>query len=295
MNLSRIQYFLKVAELGSISKACSHVFLSQPALTLQIQALEEELGMKLFERHNRGLTLTSSGELLYQRAATLINWQQETLEELNREKLPKGTIRIGTYTTASSYLLPEMLKEFFKSFPEINIEYDYSSVEESINKLKRLEADCLIMSEVPEVEGLKKIPLRSDKLVLVASSRNKKVPAKITPKELENYAFLKYPHKFDYCYREVERKLGKYLAKAPTPVTSESFDTLKQSLLADLGISFMPKYLIEKELQDKTLRTIELSGISLPIQFYLVVKEEDRLSRRVEVLRDFAKAHFSGI
>lgn len=293
MNLSRIPYFLKVAELGSISKASSHVFLSQPALTLQIQALEDELGMKLFERHNRGLTLTTAGELLYERAATLMNWQKETLEQLNSEKLPKGTIRIGTYTTASSYLLPKMLKGFFDSYPEINIEYDYSSVEESINKLKRLEIDCLIMSEVPEVEGLKKLPLKSDKLLLVANSRNKKVPSKITPKDLENFPFLKYPHKFDYCYREVERKLGKYLAKAPTPVTSESFDTLKQSLLADLGICFMPKYLIEKELQEKTLRPIELTGISLPIQFYLVVKDDDRLSRRLETFRDFALTYFS--
>lgn len=287
MNLTRIYYFLKVAELGSVSKASAQVFLSQPALSLQIQALEEELGLKLFERHNRGLILTSQGHVLYQRSKALVEWEKETIEQLQNEDLPRGVIRIGTYTTASSYLLPNRLKKFFTQYPNISLEYDYANIETAIEKLKKLELDCLIMSEVPEIDGIHKYLFKSDELVLVASSKNKKTPGKITPKDLAHYSFLKYPHKFDHCYREIERKLGKYLHQAPCPITSESFDTLKQSLLADLGISFMPHYLVEKEIKDKSLRVIELSGISLPIQFYFVVKANSKLNSRVKAFKDF--------
>lgn len=290
MNLTRIPYFLKVAELGSISKATSEVFLSQPALTLQIQALEEELGFALFERHNRGLTLTAQGERLYERAKLLREWQRETSALLEAEDRLQGTIKIGTYTTASSYLLAPWLKKFFKDHPEISIEYDYGSVEAAIQKLKKLDLDCLIMSEIPEIEGLKKIPLAQDQLLLVASSKNKEVPARLTPRELANYPFLAYPHKFDFCYREVERKLGKYLALAPTPIISESFDTLKQSLLQDIGITFMPKYLIERELKEKVLRPIEVTGLHLPIQFYFVIRANSKLSGRVTALQNFLLA-----
>lgn len=290
MNLTRIPYFLKVAELGSISKATSEVFLSQPALTLQIQALEEELGFALFERHNRGLTLTAQGERLYERAKLLREWQRETSALLEAEDRLQGTIKIGTYTTASSYLLAPWLKNFFREHPDISIEYDYGSVEASIQKLKKLDLDCLIMSEVPEIDGLKKIPLAQDQLILVASSKNKEVPARLTPRDLAHYPFLAYPHKFDFCYREVERKLGKYLALAPTPIISESFDTLKQSLLQDIGITFMPRYLIERELKEKVLRPIEVTGLHLPIQFYFVVRAHSKLSGRVAALQKFLLA-----
>lgn len=287
MNLTRIPYFLKVAELGSISKATSEVFLSQPALTLQIQALEEELGFALFDRHNRGLTLTAQGARLYERAKLLREWQKETSALLAEDDHLRGPIKIGTYTTASSYLLAPVLKSFFNDHPGISIEYDYGSVEAAIHKLKKLDLDCLVMSEVPETEGLKKIPLVRDQLILVASSKNKEVPARLAPRDLANYPFLAYPHKFDFCYREVERKLGKYLAQAPTPIISESFDTLKQSLLQDIGITFMPRYLVEGELKDKTLRPIEVTGLQLPIQFYFVVRAHTKLSGRVEALRSF--------
>lgn len=287
MNLTRIPYFLKVAELGSVSKAAPLVFLSQPALTLQIQALEEELGLSLFERHHRGLKLTAQGERLYQRAKLLSDWERETLSALEEENRPTGVLKIGTYTTASSYLLAPKLKAFFKDFPELSIHYDYTSVETAVEKLKAFELDCLIMSEVPEIDGLKKIPLLQDELILVAAGKNKSVPTRLTPKELSQFPFLAYPHKFDFCYREVERRLGKHLALARTPIVSESFDTLKQSLLYDLGISFMPRYLIERELQERALRKIELVGVQLPIQFYFVVNAFTKLNARTRALKEF--------
>ncbi len=290
MNLTRIPYFLKVAELGSISKAAPLVFLSQPALTLQIQALELELGLKLFERMHRGLKLTAQGERLYQRAKLLHDWERETMSALEEESRPTGVLKIGTYTTASSYLLTPKLKAFFLEYPQLSIHYDYSNVESAIDKLKAFELDCLIMSEVPEIDGLKKIPLLHDELVLVAAGKNKSVPTRLAPKDLANFPFLAYPHKFDFCYREVERKLGKHLAKASTPIISESFDTLKQSLLHDLGISFMPRYLIERELRDRTLRIVELSGIHIPIQFFFVVNAFTKMNARTRALKEFLLA-----
>lgn len=287
MDLNRLNLFLNVAREGSISRASAKVFLSQPALSLQIQALESELNIQLFERHNRGLILTDEGKTLFERAKILVEWEEETLLALQDQAEPKGTLKIGTYTTISSYLLPGKLKPFFEAYPGIELNYDYCSVEDALIKLKARELDMIIMSEIPDLNDLIKIPLLKDKLVLVSSINNKKIPKKISPAELSQFPFLTYPHKFDYCYREIDKKLGKHLSKAPRPIVSESFDTLKQSLLHDLGISFMPHYLITKELEEKKLKQIELSGINLPIQFFLVLRPEYTRSARIRVLKEF--------
>lgn len=292
MDLNRLSLFLKVAEAGSLSKASAKAFLSQPALSLQIQALEEELKLKLFERHNRGLILTEEGRLLFERAKLLMDWEEETLSILEDQKKPAGLVRIGTYTTISSYLLPSRLHSFLHAYPDIELNYDYSSMDAAIEKVKRRELDMLIMSEVPDQDSLIKIPLSRDKLVLVASGKNKVIPAKLTPSELGEVRFLTYPHKFDYCYREIEKKLGRYLEKAARPITSESFDTLKQSLIHDLGIGFMPRYLIERELADKTLREIELKGIQLPIQFWMVLRPDFIRSHKLRVLKEHLQKAF---
>jgi LysR family nitrogen assimilation transcriptional regulator len=208
MNLNRIQLFIKVAEAGSISRAAPKVFLSQPALSLQIQALEEELKVRLFDRHNRGLVLTEEGKLLYERAGILAEWEEETLNILENQKKPAGIIRIGTYTTISSYLLPAKLKPFLDTYPEIELYYEYCSVDDAIEKLKLRELDMIIMSEIPAVDTLIKVPMAKDKLILVASGKNKFVPSRISPSELAGYRFLTYPHKYDYCSGEIESRRG---------------------------------------------------------------------------------------
>jgi len=272
VDLNKIKYFQVVASTLNISKACQLVHLSQPALSLQIKGLEVEIGVKLFERSNRGLILTEEGAKLLEQANLLIDWQRETKDILFDLNQASGNLKIGTYTTASSYLLSPILDSFFKSYNDINIAYNYSSTDEIIEKIKKLELDCAVISEVPDDQGITKIPFYQNELVLAASSKNK-IPSKIKPSEISDYPFLSYPLRLDYCYKEVERKIGKYLKKSRIRIESESFDTLKQSLLSNLGITFMPRYLIENELKMKKLKIIYIHGLSLPIQFSLVIKK----------------------
>ena len=292
MDLNKIKYFQSVATTLNISKACKLVHLSQPALSLQIQGLENELGFKLFERNNRGLILTEEGHKLQERANLLIDWERQTKDIIHELNMPAGTLKIGTYTTASSYLLSPILKDFFKTFNEINISYDYSSTDKIIEKIKMLELDCAIISEVPVVNGMTAIPFYQNELVLAASSKNN-IPSKIKPSDLSIFPFLSYPLRLDYCYKEIERKVGKFLKHSKVKIESESFDTLKQSLLADLGITFMPRYLIENELKSKKLKTINISGLTLPITFSFVFKTERKLPARIKVFKDYLLSKYS--
>lgn len=286
MDLNKVKYFQVVATTLNISKASKIVHLSQPALSLQIQSLESELEIKLFERNNRGMLLTEEGKSLYERSQLLIDWEKQTEELMSDLNKPKGLISIGTYTTASSYLITPKLKDFCNQYPDINFTYDYSDTDDIISKIKNLKLDCAIISEVPDDDGIEKIPFYDNELIFVASS-DRKVPSTITASQLQDIDFLSYPLKFDYCYKEVERKLGKYLNKARNVIESTSFDTLKQSLLNDLGMTFMPEYLVKNELKNKTLKKVEVKAMKLPIQFSIVTKKNRKLPTRVEVFKEY--------
>jgi DNA-binding transcriptional LysR family regulator len=285
IDLNKIKYFQAVAQLLNISKASKVVNLSQPALSLQIQGLEYELKVKLFERNNRGLILTEEGRKLYERAQLLIDWEKQTIDIMSNLSGPEGVLKIGSYTTASSYLLTPILKPFFTHYPKIQIEYDYSTTDQIITKIKNLDLDCAVISEVPEDNGIHIEHFFHDELVLVAA-KERKIPKEIKPIDLKEHDFLSYPLKQDYCYKEIERKLGKYLNKANVPIESISFDTLKQSLIHDLGISFMPKYLIRNEIKRKELKVIQVKGVKLPIVFSIITKKDRKLPPRVVVFRD---------
>jgi len=286
-----MKYFQAVASTLNISKACSLVHLSQPALSLQIQGLENDIGFKLFERNNRGMVLTEEGLKLQEQANLLLEWQHQTTDLIFGLNQNAGLLKIGTYTTASSYLLSPILKEFFKLYNDINISYDYSSTDQIIEKIKLLKLDCAIISEVPEDRGVTAIPFFRNELILVSSIKNK-IRSKIKPRDLANYPFLSYPLRLDYCYKEIERKVGKHLKQSKVKIESESFDTLKQSLLADLGITFMPKYLIEDELKSKKLKAISVNGLSLPITFSFVIKKDRKLPARIEVFKEYLLSKF---
>lgn len=286
IDLNKIKYFRAVATTLNISKASKLVNLSQPALSLQMQNLEHEIGASLFTRSNRGLILTEAGHTFLARSHMLQNWERDTLDELGEALSPSGELKIGTYTTASSYLLAPKLKAFLKQYPDLSITYDYSDTDTIIEKIKTLELDMAVISEVPDDPGIESLPFYKNELVLAAAASSK-VSKSIGAKELALWPKLSYPLKLDYCYREVERKLGKHLRVAPTVIESVSFDTLKQSLLHDLGLCFMPLYLIEEELKSKKLKRVEVQGLKLPITFSLVFKRGHRLSRRVQVFKDY--------
>lgn len=291
MDLNKIKYFQAVASTLNISKACKLVHLSQPALSLQIQSLENDLGFKLFERNNRGLILTEEGDKLFERSQLLIEWIKETQDTINDLNEPKGKVTVGTYTTASSYLITPKLKPFMNKYNDISISYDYSDTDSIITKIKNLELDCAIISEVPNDPGIEKLPFFNNELILVAH-KDRKIPKVITPSQLTEIDFLSYPLRLDYCYMEVERKLGKYLKKSNNIIESTSFDTLKQSLLADLGITFMPEYLITNQLKSKIIKPIHIKGIKLPIQFSFITKKERRLPKRIQVFKDYLENSF---
>ncbi len=290
-----LRCFRAVAKAESISWASRELHLSQPAISLQIKNLENQLGKSLFDRHNRGLILTPFGQVLLRKLSMLEEFELE-IEELvsGDEGEISGPVKVGTYTTASSYLLAEPVSEFLRESKKVTLSYSYDTSEGIIQKIKDYRLDCGIFSDVPSDNLLDRVPIFTDQLVLAQSKEHPICAKRIDPKDLAKIDFLSYPLRFDLCYRKVEQHFGSHLAKARVAAESESFDTLKQMLIHGAGATFIPKYLIQKELEEGILSEVSVGNTKIPIVFSLVTKKNAHLSQVTAALRNFLITRFKG-
>ena len=123
MTLKQLEYFLQIARMGSVSKAAQVLNISQPPLSMQLKALEDELGTPLFNRTKHGLEITSSGLLLQERAEVILAFLQETTHDLQKSSNAKEcTLRIGSIGSINNRLLPEIIARFCRDYPYVSFQ-----------------------------------------------------------------------------------------------------------------------------------------------------------------------------
>jgi DNA-binding transcriptional LysR family regulator len=122
MNLKRLEYFCQLGDIGNFTRAANKIGIAQPALTIAIQKLEKEVGLKLINRAEKNTILTAEGKVLYKLALQLLNQAKQVELELEELKdLERGTIRFGVSAMMGSYYFPQVLTEFKQKYPNIKI------------------------------------------------------------------------------------------------------------------------------------------------------------------------------
>ena len=140
MDFHQLQYFVAIAESGSITAAAKKLFLSQPPLSMQMKRLEKELGCVLFLRGAREVQLTEAGKLLYTRAKSMLELRRITEEELAVcSEQTSGTIRLGVISSVGCSLLPQWLKWFHAQYPQIRFSLYESDTYQILEKLRTMD------------------------------------------------------------------------------------------------------------------------------------------------------------
>lgn len=174
MNFKQLETFLRVVEWKSFTKAAQHLYLSQPTISLQIKALEEELQVILFQRNEKKVTLTEAGRLFYTEVKQILHHYyniQAGLEDL--KDLKTGRLMIGASTIPGEYLLPQVIGDFYYKYPGIKINLCISDSASIGAKVRYKELDLGIVG-FPFTEGdIVCTPWTKDYLVLIVSSQHK--------------------------------------------------------------------------------------------------------------------------
>jgi LysR family nitrogen assimilation transcriptional regulator len=168
MELRSLAYFTRIAELGSITRAASHLRLAQPALTRHVQRLEEELGVALFTRANRGVRLTEAGEKLLESATRILRDVERTGDEIRAQDAhPSGRIILGITPTLCPILVPELFARMRRDFPLVELKVMHAG-------MVRLEAfiidghvDIALLSELSRSRLISSTRLAQEEMVLV--------------------------------------------------------------------------------------------------------------------------------
>lgn len=286
MDWDKIRVFHAVAQAGSFTHAGEELNLSQSAVSRQISALEDDLGVTLFHRHARGLILTSSGETLYETAHDV--YDRLSLAQAlitNNKTKPTGKLRVTTTVGFGSTWLTPRMKEFVEHFPDIQVSLICSDEELDLGMR---EADIAIRMAEPTQPDLVKRKLLTVRNYIFASPAYLDVHGSIDRiEDLDRHTIIAYGDRAPPSLRNVNW-LRTYGHKGPTPrpvgLQVNNIYGLMLAVEAGLGIASLPEYMVRNN-QNLVRVLPEVTGPAFDA--YFVYPEELRNTKRVTVFRDF--------
>ena len=170
MELRSLSYFTRIAELGSITRAASHLRLAQPALTRHVQRLEEELGVALFTRANRGVRLTEAGQLLLESAIRILRDIERTGDEIRAQDAhPSGRIILGITPTLCPILVPELFARMRRDFPRVELKVMHAGMVRLEEFVIDGRVDVALLSELSRSRLIVSTRLAPEEMVLVTA------------------------------------------------------------------------------------------------------------------------------
>ncbi|NWH09494.1 MAG: LysR family transcriptional regulator [Alphaproteobacteria bacterium] len=285
MDLDRIRVFHAAAEAKSLTHAGQTLRLSQSAVSRQISALEEELGVTLFHRHARGLVLTEQGEILFNATRDVLATLDEARGRLvESAETPRGDLRItATVGMTTKWLIPRLPK-FTARYPEINL---HILIDDHELDLSTRPADIALRMRSPIQAGLIQRHLFALRFHIYASPLY--LEEKGTPRtlaDLDNHTLVVYGGTCPAELRELNwlLEIGRNGMPRVPALSINNVDAMAEAVEAGLGLALLPTYYGEK---NPRMRRV-LSDTPAPaLAVHLVYAEAMRHSRRVTAFREF--------
>lgn len=243
MTITQLKYVLAVAEYQNFTKAAEHTFVTQPTLSMQIQKLEEELDILVFDRTKKPIELTAVGHKIVAQARQIVDEATRMQDVVDQEKgFIGGVFKLGIIPTVMPTLLPMFLKSFTKRFPKVQLSIEELSTKELMDRLVEGHLDGAIAATPLHDERVIERPLYYEPFVGYVPEHHRLFSKKeIIPSdlELEDMLLLKDGH----CFREGVMNLCQTSKKSRVDgfeLTSGSFETLVKLTHEGLGMTLLP-------------------------------------------------------
>jgi len=258
MEIVQLKSFVAVSEVGSVTAAADRLFLTQPAVTQQLQALERTLGVQLFDRTPRGVVLTQAGTVFKEYAERGLS----VLEAGKRAALAVdggdlGTVTLGAGVTTSVTHLPGWLQQFQREWPDVDVVVRTGRSAEVGRMVAAHEIDFGLVTSPIDMAALTTVPVVSEDVTLVRRSS----PAVIGLDDLRQLPMIVFSRTSGF---------GEFLQKAlvaqgvdlRVKMEIDSVEAIKEFVIAGLGASFLPGRAVEAEIAAGTLVKVEVDGLS---------------------------------
>jgi DNA-binding transcriptional LysR family regulator len=284
----RLQVFHAVATCRSYSRAAREVLhISQPAVSKHVQALEEELGVKLLQRVGKQVELTEAGCIVLdytQQVLALADDTRRALLEL--QGLQRGTLRLGASSTPGIYLLPPVLAAFTQRYPGITLALEIANSQRVIDGVLNRQWDLGMVGITPDETQLEVQPYCRDTLVLVVAPDHRlATQSVVTLADLVGETWI-LREAGSASSRLVERALRAHGLLRNHSLVLQGSEGVKQAVMAGLGIAMVSRFAITLEVQQGVLCALPVSDLHIERDLSIIRRKDVRMPAAVQAFLD---------
>lgn len=285
MELRHLTYFVAVAERLNFSRAAEALHVAQPAISQQIRALEQELGISLFDRISKRVTLTEAGRALLPHARQILSAVEAARSEIReRGTLKRGTVSLGAPPTVSAHFLPTKITSFEQKHPGLDVMLREAGTETLVALVEQGQLDMAIVSTDVLPPSIESTPFLEETYVLAVGAKHRLCKRKtVNITELAEESFIMFPQ--GYKLREVTQIACRTAGFEPkVALDGGGMQSALQFVAAGLGVALVPELALT---DTNNICALRIADQNLQRTLGLVWRKGGHLSPAARALRDF--------
>jgi LysR family transcriptional regulator, low CO2-responsive transcriptional regulator len=291
VSLRQLRVFEAAATSKSFSKAAEALHLTQPGVSMHIKELETNAGLPLFERIGRKLYVTEAGQELLARAREILRALKDAEDTLDGLKgLRRGRINLAVVSTAK-YFVPQLLARFGRDFPELEIRLAVNNRDSVIEQLVANEVDLAIMGRSPQSLDIVAEPFARNPHVIIAAPDHRLAGARNIEVEIASRENFIVREPGSGTRLAMQQFFGESELKCNVGMEMASNETIKQAVMAGMGVSFISRHTIDLELQTGRLVVLDVRGTPVVRQWHVAHLAKKRLSPTAVAFKEFVLRH----
>jgi len=288
MDFDQLNTFLEVARLSSFSKAAETCFRTQPAISSQIRALEEEVGAKLFDRSGGKVSLTQPGKTFQKYAEQQMEARKQMIAALaEMEKVPRGELVVGANEGTCLHILPEVFAEFKKQYPGVAVSIRRSERAKVLENIIDNSVDFGVISIPVSDNRLTVVTIHRDELVLIAAAGHPLARMK-SASIAEAAKFPLLLPKVGRTRDALEELFHERGLKPNISMELDSSELLKRFVAADVGVGFIARSNVVEDVKAGVLAAVAIKDAQIRRDLALVFRKDKALSRAALAFIDIA-------
>lgn len=295
LTIRQLEVLAAVGREGSVTAAAESLHLTQPAVSMQLRQLEEQLDLALFETVGRRLQITEPGKELVRLAVELLarlDDLQQTARSLRGVGI--GRVRLGVVSTAK-YFAPRLLAQFAKLHPGLEFKLTIHNRAEIIDQLQSYSIDLGIMGQPPEGLHFEGTPFAPNPLVAVAApSHPLSLRRGLKPEDLAEQPFV-VREPGSGTRSAMDRYFADNEVKVRQVMEADSNETIKQAVMAGIGLGFLSLHTVRPELAAGRIAVLDVFGLPLRRQWYVVHSRQRRLTPAAEEFQQYLLREADGL
>jgi LysR family transcriptional regulator, low CO2-responsive transcriptional regulator len=307
LDLQKLQIFCEVAKQRSFTRAAEALYLTQPTVSQQIQALESRMKVRLFERLAKEVYLTESGQVLYEKASALLHMAQD-IELAVREAagISAGKLSLGVGVTLATYVLPELLRRFNalyrlpngappqNNFGQVKFDITLGNSETLAHKLLKNEVDIALLGSPLEPHPLLEMhPFLEDKLILVVSPDDNwalEGRESVNLGEIGSRPLL-VRERGSALQAFVSRMLDASHVQPEQHLIMANLEAIKRSVEIGLGVAIVPALSVKRELEAGRLHALNIEGVEVGRTFIYAHHKDKEMTRPAKVFLELVREY----